>query len=44
MTDQELDGLMKRILVDSMKMDLETEGKKILLSFSHHPIIKSKCG
>lgn len=33
MTDQELDGLMKRILVDSMKMDLEAEGKKDTLVF-----------
>lgn len=33
MTDQELDGLMKRILVDSMKMNLEAEEKKDTLVF-----------
>lgn len=33
MTDQELDGLMKRILVDSMKMDLDAEAKKDTLVF-----------
>ena len=33
MTDQELDGLMKRILVDLMKMDLEAEEKKDTLVF-----------
>lgn len=33
MTNQELDVLMKRILLDSMKMDLETDEKKDTLVF-----------
>lgn len=37
MTDQELDALMKRVLIDSMKLDLEADGAGQTASFAPSP-------
>ena len=39
MTDQELDALMKRVLIDSMKLDLEADGAGQTASFAPSPTV-----